>query len=147
MSYLRRLFSFCLRPLHHSWCLVCGLFGFLAACLFSALSGRFVHLNLSVLLTASTALVLTLLLPCRLSAVLAFVLGLLLAELRLAPELIALEKWRALVGQTLTISGTLTEDPSLTSGQISLRLGSLQIHPATDAPDPPPPTACGKLCG
>ena len=139
MSYLRRLFSFCLRPLHHSWCLACGLLGLLAACLFSALSGRFVHLDLFVLLAAGTALILTFLLPCRLSAVFAFVLGLLLAELRLAPELIALEKWRALVGQTLTISGTLTEDPSLTSGQISLRLGNLQIHPATDAPDPPSP--------
>ena len=61
-----------------------------------------------------------------------------LAGCRLAPDLIALEQWRALVGQTLTISGTLTEDPSLTSGQIALRLGNLQIHPATDAPDPPP---------
>ena len=112
--------------------------GFLVGCFWSALSGQYIYLGTSVLIAALSAIILSLLLPTRLSAIFALALGFMLAECRLAPALIALEQWRALVGHTLTISGTLTEDPSLTSGQIALRLGNLQIHPATDAPDPPP---------
>lgn len=112
--------------------------GFLVGCFWSALSGQYIYLGTSVLVTALSAVILSLLIPIRLSVIFALALGFILAECRLTPDLIALEQWRTLVGQTLTISGTLTEDPSLTSGQIALRLGNLQIHPATDAPDPPP---------
>ena len=138
MTHLRRLFTSCLRSIHHSWCLVAAMVGFLVGCFWSALSGQYIYLGTSVLIAALSAIILSLLLPTRFSAIFALALGFMLAECRLAPDLIALEQWRALVGQTLTISGTLTEDPSLTSGQIALRLGNLQIHPATDAPDPPP---------
>ena len=138
MTHLRRLFTSCLRSIHHSWCLVAAMVGFLVGCLWSALSGQYIYLGTSVLIAALSAIILSLLLPTRFSAIFALALGFILAGCRLAPDLIALEQWRALAGQTLTISGTLTEDPSLTSGQIALRLGNLQIHPATDAPDPPP---------
>ena len=127
MTHLRRLFTSCLRSIHHSWCLVAAMVGFLVGCFWSAFSGQYIYLGTSVLIAALSAIILSLLLPTRFSAIFALALG-----------FIALEQWRALVGQTLTISGTLTEDPSLTSGQIALRLGNLQIHPATDAPDPPP---------
>ena len=138
MAHLRRLFTSCLRSIHHSWCLVAAMVGFLVGCFWSALSGQYIYLGTSVLIAALSAIILSLLIPTRLSAIFALALGFMLAECRLAPDLIALGQWRTLVGQTLTISGTLTEDPSLTSGQIALRLGNLQIHPATDAPDPPP---------
>ena len=138
MTHLRRLTTLCSCPIHHSWCLVVVMVGFLIGCFWSALSGQYIYLSTSVLIAALSAVILSLLIPTRPSAIFAFALGLVLAECRLAPDLIALEQWHTLVGQTLTISGTLTEDPSLTSGQIALRLGNLQIHPATDAPDPPP---------
>lgn len=138
MTHLRRLLTSCFRPIHHPWCLVAAMVGFLVGCFWSALSGQYIYLGTFVLIAAVSAVILSLLIPTRLSATFALALGFLLAEYRLAPDLIALEQWRTLAGQTLTISGTLTEDPSLTSGQIALRLGNLQIHPATDAPDPPP---------
>lgn len=59
---------------------------------------------------------------------LAFLAGIIIGNYRIQPEIISRINFSHLVGQTVTLSGKITEDPTTSSGQVKLRLGELKLH-------------------
>lgn len=57
----------------------------------------------------------------------AFLAGFIGGNYRVQPEITSRRNFANLVGQTVTLSGKITEDPTTTSGQTKLRLSQLQL--------------------
>lgn len=57
----------------------------------------------------------------------AFCSGLIIGNYRVLPEILSQNQFAALIGQTVTLRGKITEDPTSSAGQIKLRLGELEL--------------------
>lgn len=65
--------------------------------------------------------------PCRATLPLAFAAGFILAGFRFSPELSDRQTLASLAGQTITITGTIAEDPDFSESGTALRLSHLTI--------------------
>lgn len=67
----------------------------------------------------------------RITIILAFLAGIIFASCRLAPEIADAHQISTLAGQTITISGTISAEPSETSSGIAVALTNLEIQGTT----------------
>lgn len=73
-------------------------------------------------------LVVSIAVPRRIMAMLALVAGMIIANLRLAPEFYSREVFSNLVGQEIQLSGKISEDPNSVNGNFKLKLDDLEIN-------------------
>lgn len=57
----------------------------------------------------------------------AFSIGIVFGNLRLLPEFSGQELWRGIIGQEITITGIIADDPNLAQGTYKFKLKQLQI--------------------
>lgn len=113
-----------LHPSWHFYTLVTGVIIGIAALTFL---DRPLFQALPWLILALTLAFAALFLPCRLTLAIAFAAGFILAGFRYSPELSDRHALASLTGQTITISGTIAEDPDFSESGTSLRLSHLSI--------------------
>lgn len=116
-----------IHPSYHFYLCLVGFILAVALILLFAPPTSFLPSSALWLLIAALFLVFSILHPTPLTLIFVFLSGLIFASCRLAPELHAREQWGTIVGQTVTITGILTEDPDLNGSQTSLRLTNLQL--------------------
>lgn len=71
--------------------------------------------------------------PTQISLIFALIAGILIAHLRLTPELISSTYFNNLVGADLSLAGKIIDDPVSDAGGTTLKLRQLQIPPDSDA--------------
>lgn len=127
-----RQYNWVLRPLHQSWAFYALVFGIIAGIVICLIT----HFNYSDswiwLVVALMLFGLSLLRTSRLMVALAFIAGIIMADFRVGTELVGQDYLNSLVGETVTLTGTLTESPDTSSGSAKIRLTHLHIGDATD---------------
>ncbi len=123
-----KIYHWLAHPLHASWGFYAMIFGVLlgiTCCLITRLNftGHWLWL-----VVASLCLVVVLARPLRILIPLAVVAGFLIADFRVGSELVGQEYFAALTGETVTLTGTLTESPSIEGGTVKIRISNLEIH-------------------
>lgn len=119
-----------MRPLHASWVVYTLFFGVLVGVVVD-LTWRIHYAAIWGLGLAIAGLVLAVWRPSLLMLSLAFVAGLTVADLRVGAELVGQEIFAQLVGETVMLTGTLTESPDLNSGMVKIRLTNLSVSQPT----------------
>ncbi len=131
---LRQLRHFCFTRIHPSWsfysCVVGIIFGIVLA-IFPSIS---LVRNSYWLILSFVLMIFTLLVPCRFSLVLAFLAGATIGNFRPLPDLESQQLFQNLVGETVILSGEITEDPSHKDGRTTLRLQNLRLQLPRDQP-------------
>lgn len=113
--------------LHPSWHFYALIFGVICGVAFLTFLARPLFLALPWLILTLTLFLIALFLPCRLTLPLAFAAGFLLGGFRFSPELTDRAILASLAGETITISGTISEDPDSSESGTTLRLSRLSI--------------------
>ena len=113
---------------HPSWCIVFLMLGIVAGCIFAIATRSYLVHTWIWVVVAIVALLFSILCPRVLTLSLAFVAGFLLANFRASFDLIGQEQISQFVGKTITITGTISEDPDLSETKTALRLKNLQIE-------------------
>lgn len=116
-----------LTTLHPSWCLYASFVGVIIGIVLSQIWG-FVFCDHYLWLVAGILLIFICLhLPYRITLILALIAGCLIGNFRVSFELAGRTECVALVGETITLTGKITEDPEISGGQTKLRLGRLKL--------------------
>lgn len=118
--------------LHPSWLLYTALCGFISGLALCLALATFWSTSPLWLVAALLFIIFSLMLPRRWLVLPVFLAGALLGNFRIAPELTSRAYFSQLVGQEVTITGQITEDPDASSGQIVLRLKSLHLGQSPD---------------
>ena len=117
-----------LKKIHPSWCIVAVAIGIVAGCIFAIVTRLyFIHAWIWVGV-ACILIVFTLICPKPITLILALAAGFLLANFRTSFDLIGQEQFAKLTGQTITVTGVISEDPDLSETKTALRLKDLQIE-------------------
>lgn len=125
------------KTIHSSWCFY--------ACVWAACLGIILSLATRLILFSEAFwlvfallfLVIALFRPSRFTILFAVAAGLIFANFRVSSELIDQNLFSQLSGQTVTISGTIAEDPDLSDASPSLRLNHLQLQLPASADSSP----------
>lgn len=113
--------------LHPSWHFYALVFGVITGIAFLTIFGQPLFQALIWLSLVLVLISIALFLPCRVTLPLAFAAGFILAGFRFSPELSDRQVLTSLVGQAITISGTIAEDPDFSESGTVLRLSHLSI--------------------
>lgn len=117
--------------LHPSWHFYTLVFGIIAGIVFLTIFRQPLFQALSWFILALVLIIIALFMPCRLTLPLAFAAGFLLAGFRFSPELADRHTLASLAGQTVTVFGTIAEDPDSSESGTALRLSRLSIDDRT----------------
>lgn len=117
--------------LHPSWHFYALIFGVITGIAFFTVSGQPLFRSLSWFVLVLVLVLIALFIPCRITLPIAFAAGFLLAGFRFSPELADRLTLASFVGQTVTISGTIAEDPDFSESGTALRLSRLSIDNRT----------------
>ena len=120
---VRRMLSL----LHPSWCFYAGVIGVIGGMIFSLSTGFSYFDGVAWLIAALALLVLSIIISRRFCIVIAIAAGLIIASVRIAPELYGKEILASLAGQDVRLSGTISEDPNGENGNYKLRLKDIKI--------------------
>lgn len=112
---------------HPSWCLYAGFFGVISSIAGGLIFNNYVLLKWPWFLVAMLLLVFSLVRPWKIMIACGFLAGMIIGNLRLAPEFQGQAYFQQMVGQEITISGKISEDPETAPGQVELRLAQLKI--------------------
>lgn len=113
--------------LHPSWHFYTLIFGVIAGIAFLTFLGQPLFGAWPWLVLVLALALIAVFIPCRLTLPLAFAAGFILAGFRFSPELSDRQTLASLAGQTITISGTIAEDPDFSESGTSLRLMHLSV--------------------
>lgn len=126
-------------PLHPSWHLYLAFLGIIISVVVSFITDFILCTSPFWLAPVLMLFVLAIFKPTFATLPFALAAGLILGNLRASPILISRATFRNLSGQTITITGTISEDPDSSSGVTVLRLKNLQIEtPPTTNPNENP---------
>lgn len=113
--------------LHPSWAFYACIIGVIAGITFAIVFRPFCS-GLACLLIAFALLIFSIFHPTRITLILALLAGIVFANCRIAPEVADAQRIAALAGQTITISGIITAEPSATSNGIAVSLADLEVQ-------------------
>lgn len=113
--------------IHPSWCLYAGFCGVILGIILSVATGWSIVQHWLWSIAAFLAIYYSLHWPRRVMVIVSLLGGLLIGNLRLSPEIRSQTIFREMVGQNLTITGTISEDPEVVGGQAKLKLSHLQL--------------------
>lgn len=123
------------RPIHISWCFYAGVCGAIVGVIMSLATRWTIFLEGFWLILASCLVIIAFMRPTRLTLAFTFVAGLIFANFRVAPEIIDQDYLARLSGQTITISGSISEDPDLSDTSPALRVSQLKLYPPDASSD------------
>lgn len=115
-------------PLHPSYAFYAAVWGVIAGIISGLSLSLVIFDHLLWLILAVVILYLVLRHTSYASLGLAFLAGMMIGNYRLQPEITSRANFTNLIGQTVTLSGKITEDPDVDSGQVKLRLSELKLH-------------------
>lgn len=124
---MRKIFPLLLAWIHPSWCFYGLIFGLIAGVVIGTFTQRVWIAHWLVLICLAGSFLITLLYPCGVTVLLAFSIGIVFGNLRLLPEFSGQELWRGIIGQEITITGIIADDPNLAQGTYKFKLKQLQI--------------------
>ena len=120
-------------PLHPSWTFYAAVWGIIAGIILSLVLALHFPSRPIIIVVLVLLIIFSLRFSCRLTLALAFLSGVLLGSFRLAPQLTSQELIAPFYGQTITLSGTLSEDPDTSKSPTALRLKDPQLSTADSA--------------
>ncbi len=124
MFSTKNLFS---HALHPSYAVLVFVVGIIAGDIFTLITRQALFINTLWLIFAVLVLIATIECPKLLFMPLAFLAGFIVINYRSAPDLNGQEYFQTLENQTITITGTITEDPDTSEQKTSLRISNLEI--------------------
>lgn len=122
------LAKFWFRSLHPSWCFYAWVWGVIGGIVGGMVFEFTILESVTMLIIISVIMVLCWCHSCNFVLVLSFLVGVLLGNYRAGFELIGKEFVNNYVGQTVNITGDLSEDPDTSSGSTVIRLHRLKIN-------------------
>lgn len=125
---MRKIFSQLLMLIHPSWHFYALILGIIGGIILGMVTQKVWLTHWLIFASAGCLFLLTLFQPYTILVILAFVVGLLFGNLRMLPELEGREIWQQLIGQEVTVSGIINEDPNLEQGTYKLKLNELGIN-------------------
>lgn len=123
-KFLKFLFS----SVHPSWCFYSTVIGVITGTVICQAIGAAAISSPIWLVAAIILLLFCLMTSRRLMILVAFLPGMIIADVRIAPELYGREVFGSLVDQNIILSGTISEDPNIESSNVKLRLKNLQLN-------------------
>jgi len=127
-TVFQKLFS----PLHPSWAFYVAVWGVIFGIVFGLLFQVVLSSSALWLVVAVLIFFFALYRTCLPTLFLAFTAGMILGGCRVEAEVISKLHFAQLTNATVTLSGKISEDPTISSGQVKLRLTELQVRPAPD---------------
>lgn len=117
------------KTIHSSWCFYAAIWAILAGIIISLVTRAALCTGAFWLLAAGILLFIALLRSTPLTMCFAIAAGLIFANLRVSPGLIDRDMLSQLAGQTITISGVISEDPDFGDSSPSIRINRLTLYP------------------
>ena len=114
-----------LTKIHPSYSLVFFLIGILAGCVFTLGTRQVFFTSIIWVIFAVISLMITFFQPIRLMLILSFLAGAITINYRASFDLAGQDYFKNLTGETVAITGTITEDPDTSESKTSLRLTNL----------------------
>jgi len=124
---MKKICHFLFSVVHPSWCFYAGVVGVIIGTAASLFSKQVIFSGVIWLVTAICMLTFSIFISRRILVVVALVAGIILANVRIAPEFYGREVFSSLVGQEVRMSGTINEDPHNENGNVELRLKDILI--------------------
>lgn len=121
------------KTIHSSWCFYACVWAACLGIILSLATRLIIFSEAFWLVFALLFLGIALFCPTRFTILFAVSAGLIFANFRVSSELINQDLFSQLSGQTITISGTIAEDPDLSDPSPSLRLNHLKLQPSASA--------------
>lgn len=121
-----------LTKVHPSYSLVLFLGGIVAGCIFTLVTRQVFITSPIWLVFAGVALILTFFRPIPAMLLLSFVAGFTAINYRASFDFAGQDYFQNLVGETVTITGTISEDPDTSDTKTAVRLTSLQTAQSQD---------------
>lgn len=116
--------------LHPSWHLYAMFWGIITGFIICQLTQKFWFSAEIWLVVVFLVAMLTLKISSRIFILAMFLAGFVLANVRIAPDLLSKTYLAQITGREVVISGLISEDPDQSEGKISLRLDQLSIDPS-----------------
>ncbi len=117
-----------IRKTHPSHIVYACLLGIICGITMFFLLGQAPFSGIAWIIVAVAALLLTIKLSYAIMIVMGFCSGLFFGSCRISPELASLDFFRTHSGETVILSGTLSESPDTSSGGMSIRLKDLHVY-------------------
>ncbi len=114
--------------IHPSWHFYTCISGIITGCALTLWLNLPLCTHYSWLILALLLLIIAIILSRSFALLFALVAGLIFANLRISPELLSQQYFSQLVGQTITITGTISSDPDSSDGSTALSLNHLELH-------------------
>lgn len=122
------------RPkLHPSWCFYAAVWGIIAGLITSLAFELNFSPNIFLIILLLAVIIFSFLYPSRLMLCAVFLAGVLLGGFRVSPHLTGKDTISQFYGQSVTISGTLSEDPDTSKNPVAIRLKNLKISTSSES--------------
>ncbi len=128
MCYAEAMFRQILAQIHVSWCFYAVIWGIIAGVAWGIIAEQVIVVGVFWLILAGLALGFSLYRPCRLTAIIAFLAGLIFGNFCTSAYLAGKNFASQFVNQTVIVSGQLIDDPDTSKGTASLRLRNLRFY-------------------
>lgn len=126
---------FCGQEIHASYCFYAAIAGIIFGIVASFYTKTIFCQSWLWLIAAILLLLFALNFSNRLTLLIACLAGMIIANFRVAPELISQDYFVGLTGSTVTISGKIAGDPDISSGQVKFKLSNLRLQLPRDQPE------------
>lgn len=127
------MFKKLIRPIHPSWHFYAVICGIILGCVITFWFQLAMFTALLWLVIAGLLLSFSVICARPFALILALASGLILANFRISPEILDQRYLNQLIGQNITITGSITEEPDNSNGTTTVRLSKLQIHHTSDS--------------
>lgn len=125
---MKKILENLLKPIHPSWCFYAGVVGVIIGIISCFVFRQTFCSDALWTLLAIVIFIFSIIGARRFLIITALLAGMIIANVRLAPEFYGQEVMASLVGQTVELSGEISEEPNIDGSNIKLRLNKLQIH-------------------
>lgn len=125
MRFAKTIFE---QSIHPSWIFYAAIWGIIIGIVGSFIFEIMIFNHWLWLVVAILILIFVLRHPTRIMLIFAIFSGMMIGNLRVAPEIIGRANLANLVGETVTLNGKIADDPVVTSGQVTVHLTHLELH-------------------
>ena len=129
---MQRFLRYLWGKIHPSWCLYAGFCGVILGIAITVVTGKILCGHWLWLIAALLAISYCLHGHQRVMIVIAFVAGTIIGNYRLVPDLSGQKLLQHLVGQEITVTGKISDDPNTSSGQTTFTLSNLTLFATTE---------------
>ena len=125
MRFAKTIFE---QSIHPSWIFYAAIWGIIIGTIGSFIFEIMIFNHWLWLVVAILILIFVLHHSTRIMLIFAIFSGMMIGNLRVAPEIIGRANLANLVGETVTLNGKIADDPVVTSGQVTVHLTQLELH-------------------